>query len=373
MRILGILDNQVYLSGVNAYWSSMSKTLVRLGHQVHTVAIDNAARSWNHLFFESLYGCVHRLPIHTSSSWEHSVRLFLDVRPDFVVHHYSDCGLNMSLYARSLIRDAKWKDVYVCHSDDYNHYKRIETRKDILAHVICVSETCRNHLIHELSFDPDNTSLLYYFFMFPQRALDTVVRKTSISEFTEPMSILYAGRLEAYQKRAGDLVPFSESLRDIGIPFRLHIAGAGSLEPELRVQLAPLIADGTVMFHGYLDEEHLFALMEETLIYVSFSEFEGLSTSLIQSIHFGLVPLITPTKSGSDFLTHRREAMLFDVGDTKSAALLVQNLFEDFAGWRDMAMNAVEKVTRRFGDDKFSCQLSFLLQRLEKTQHDDES
>lgn len=373
MKIAGVLDNQFYLSGVNAYWSSMAQALKGLGHEVHTVALDDGRCYWNQLYFDHLDGYVHRAEAKPPSPKEKGLSLLRDISPDLVIHHYSDLGIEMSLSARSGTGDPHWRDVYVCHSDDPDHYNRLERWRDDLSHVICVSETCQDYLIGALGFAPEDTSLGHYFFIPPQGTGDAVIRKTGSLNPREELNILYAGRLETYQKRAGDLAPFVESLWKGQIPFRLQIAGSGSMEPQLRTRLGPFVNDGTVCFHGYLDEQRLFHLMEETHLYVSFSEFEGLSTSLIQAIHFGLIPLITPTKSGSDFLAHRKGAMFFNVGDTGGAARHVRWLLHRPDAHREMVRNAIDTVAKRFGYENSSLQLSSLLYRLENGNHDQKS
>ena len=364
MRILGILDNRFYLSGVNAYWDSMVDVLDWLGHKVHTLVLDDGSLLWNRQYFDALGGVVHRFQTAPAFTEKRAADLFGEVRPDIVIHHYSDLGLTLSLEAKKHAPLPMWKDVYICHSDDSDHYARVKRRKKGLAHVICVSEVCQDHVIQTFGVRPEDTSLGRYCFVPPKQAVDVARRKSLTASEPGPMGILYAGRLEAYQKRAGDLVPFAEALWKLGVSFRLHIAGSGSLEPMLRDRLSSPAFGQAVVFHGYLAPEALFHLMGEAAIYVSFSEFEGFSTSLVQAMHHGLVPLITPTKSGSDFLEEGKDVLFFDVGDTDAAARQVKALVEAPSRKYRMAERVIQKIARECSPDTFTCQISTFLERL---------
>ena len=65
MNIVSIIDNQFYLSGVNAYWSSMARALEILGHTVHTIGLDSGVHPWNTGLFRSLIvrHCSRRLSL----------------------------------------------------------------------------------------------------------------------------------------------------------------------------------------------------------------------------------------------------------------------------------------------------------------------
>ncbi|BBO66732.1 hypothetical protein DSCA_06620 [Desulfosarcina alkanivorans] len=364
MRILGILDNRFYLSGVNAYWGSMARALENLGHRVHTLVLDDGSCPWNARFFDALAGQIHRLQTEQALMRTRAESLFQEIQPDIVIHHYSDLGMDLSGRARSNAHGSGWKDVYICHSDDPDHYNRVENRKADLSHVICVSEACREHVVGTIGVHPENTSLARYSFMPPRGDGDVLGRKICVAKASGRIGILYAGRLESYQKRAGDLAPFAESLKRLGVPFRLHIAGSGSLSEGLRKRLSSLVSDETVIFHGYLAPDRLFRLMENTDVYLSFSEFEGLSTSLVQAMHYGLVPLVTRTNSGSDFLAPGKEALFFEAGDTEAAAGLLKDLFSDCQRRRLMACRAAEKIVRHCSPENTVLQFSAFLDRM---------
>jgi len=369
MNIASIIDNQFYLSGVNAYWSSMARALRLMGHTIHTIGLDSGVHPWNTGLFDSLVGRSHRFHVNGSNEahLEQGASLFLAVAPDVVFHHYSDFGIDLSLRLRSKSRKRGWKDVYVCHSDDPDHYDRIRRWKCELSHILCVSGVCQRHVVNSLGFDSEATSVNQYFFVPPANRIagDPSQCRMSLKSL-KSAKILYAGRLETYQKRAGDLVALSRALDDSQVDYVLHVAGSGSMEDDLRMRLKAAVKEGRVIFHGYLCENELFGLMEKSNIYVSFSEFEGISTSLIQAMHFGLVPIITPTASGSNFLTHESDALFFDVGDMNRLAELIRGVLTGVYDYGRIVENVAATVERSFSIDRSKSQLAQTLDRIEK-------
>ena len=230
-----------------------------------------------------------------------------------------------------------------------------------------MSPVCQRHVVDSLAVDPEATSVNQYFFVPPanRTAGDSSSHRKSLTPLP-PAKILYAGRLEAYQKRAGDLVRLSKALDDAGADYVLHVAGSGSMKDDLRAQLRPAERKDRVVFHGYLSENELFGVMEQSNVYVSFSEFEGISTSLIQAMHFGLIPVITPTLSGSDFLMHGSDALFFEVGDVNRSAELICGLLTGVYDHGRMVENVGATVERSFSVDRSKSQLAQTLDHIQK-------
>ena len=364
MIIAGILDNQFFLSGVNAYWKSMADILSEGGHRIYTIGLDDGTCKWNRLFFEALPGTVYRLDPTGDSSTEKAMRFFRDCNPDIIIHHYSDAGINISLQMHSSLLFARWQDVYVCHSDDQDHYRRIENNRNVLSAVICVSDTCRDHVVARLKFDPSRVFVHNYLFSGVSSPVHTA--GSSRVAASKKAVILYAGRLEKYQKRAGYLVELAQELDRLDISYELHIAGCGSLSEEVASKLRKGVEVEKIFLHGYLAEPELFKLMEYSNIYVSFSEFEGLSTSLVQAMHYGLVPVITNTRSGTDFIRNGKNGFLFDVYDIPNAVKNIELIANNPKLRAEMAKKVFETVTGRFDANASAKNISMIMNKLQQ-------
>jgi len=367
MLVASIWDNQFFLSGVNAYWQSMAASLAAMELDVATVGLDSQVVPWNREYFDALAGQSVRLDVsgerHAFLKCAHC--LLNSLRPALLIHHYSDFGFETSLRCRELCDGASWRNVYVCHSDDPDHYERVSRWKDVLDGVICVSRQTRDYVVDRLGIPPDRVGVVHYVWhdgtaempgRLPARPAEHEVAPQ------RPIQILYAGRLEAYQKRAGDLVAFALRLGSLGVPHCLHVAGCGSLEDNLKAQLSIQRRSGHVIFHGFLPPERLYQLMHRCDLYVSFSEFEGVSTSLIQGMGCGLVPLVTKTFSGSEFLTSHENALLFEVGDIGAAARCVLLFADDPSKFRMMSDRAILSVAAKFSAQRQKMQLKQVLE-----------
>ena len=335
MRVVSFLDNQFYLSGVNAYWHSFASCLATSGHEVTTMVLDSGEQPWNGTMHSDWPGGYVRLrydgfPEHLADKW---ADLLLEIAPDLMIHHYSDAGMQLS---RAVKERIDYIDAYICHSDDPDHYNRVKENADLLRHVVCVSDVCLSTVSKMLFYGKKQLSLVNYGFS----------AGGFVAIPTAALNVLYAGRLEQYQKRVGDLVPLCGLLEGIGV--NLHIAGDGSEFDSLRTRLGEYIDNKFVEFHGFLPETELFVLMDKCQVYLSLSDFEGLSTSLVQAMAHGLVPVVTNTASGTDFLTHGDNSLLFSPGDLNLCAEHLAKLAKDGVRSTKLMQNARATYVERF-------------------------
>ena len=336
MRVVSFLDNQFYLSGVNAYWHSFASCLAASDHEVTTMVLDSGEQSWNETIHSGWPGRYCRLKYdgtseHLTAQW---ADLLAEIAPDVVIHHYSDVGLQLS---RAVKERIECVTAYICHSDDPAHYNRVKDNADLLGHVVCVSDVCLSTVREMFFYGKKQLSLVNY--GFPAGRFG--------SSPTSALNVLYAGRLEQYQKRVRDFVPLCGLLEGLGV--KLHIAGDGSEYDSLRRWLGEYVDNGLVEFHGFLPETELFALMDECQVYLSLSDFEGLSTSLVQAMAHGLVPVVTNTASGTDFLNHGDNALLFLPGELNLCAEHIAELAEDGVRCTKLMQNALATYKERFG------------------------
>jgi glycosyltransferase involved in cell wall biosynthesis len=367
MIVASILDNQFFLSGVNAYWQSMAASLSAMGHEVVTIGLDSHERQWNRDYFGRLAGRTIRFETtgELATIIDRIQSLFSLIEPTLVIHHYSDFGIDISFKSRFALKTKCWKDVYICHSDDEDHYQRIWKHKNNLSAVICVSEVCKRHVVEKIRFDAERV-FLHQYFISPHA---NQIRASYSDEWNRAdhdgtTKILYAGRLESYQKRAGDLVAFVQALDRLKIGYVLHVAGCGSSEEQIKEKLNAVIREGRVIFHGYLVETDLFKLMKKCGIYISFSEFEGVSTSLIQAMWFGLIPVVSKTKSGSDFLKHLNDGLFFKIGDVSAAAENIRMIASNKEIHKQLVKSVKSTVQKQFNIKASIQQLQIIMEQL---------
>jgi glycosyltransferase involved in cell wall biosynthesis len=156
-----------------------------------------------------------------------------------------------------------------------------------------------------------------------------------------PLRLGYVGRLTQLDKRVLDIAPLCMELRRIGVPFTFEVVGDGPESPALRRALAE--SGVAARFHGNMSQgdvyEHIYPQLD---VLTLFSASEAFGLVLTEAMAHGIVPVC------SRFLGHRAEglledgatALMFDIGDTTSAAAAVARLAADrtlFAGLSEQA------------------------------------
>ncbi len=170
-------------------------------------------------------------------------------------------------------------------------------------------------------------------------------------EPSSPIRILYAGRLEQQQKRALDLIAFTESLISLQTDFRLDICGAGPEESKLRIELKPLIDAGVVKMHGWVNQTDLcsrFYAMADC--FVHFAAWEGVTIAPREAMAHGVVPVIskfTGIYAERQFLNNVN-SLMFPVGRPDLAAEQVWKLCSTAGLSRRLSTAAMQSQTGRY-------------------------
>lgn len=115
---------------------------------------------------------------------------------------------------------------------------------------------------------------------------------------TEPLHVVYSGRLSQSQKRIYDLAEVILACHFQKLPIRFSIAGMGADEIELRRRLEPCLNEGNATILGMLSVERMNALFVEADVVILTSEYEGLPLILLEAMARGCVPVVSRIASG---------------------------------------------------------------------------
>jgi glycosyltransferase involved in cell wall biosynthesis len=149
---------------------------------------------------------------------------------------------------------------------------------------------------------------------------------------TRQFTIAFVGRLEQDQKRVLDLVEIGLSLRSKGINFSMIVAGSGPDESLLKERLRSEGLDERFRFLGFVNPtvlnndiyQHADALLLT-------SRWETGPIVLWEAMAAGL-PIVTSRYLGlasESILFHRKNCLIFDVGDCDGAAIQLESLSVD--------------------------------------------
>ncbi|GEM_PF-1236398 len=192
---------------------------------------------------------------------------------------------------------------------------------------------------------------------FPKSQLGTVINGARTFQVarrqeraaSEPIRLLFVGRIHDESKRVFDLPAIATELRARGIPFRLTVAGDGPDADQLRQRL-------NAEFLGWVEqaELQLDVLPRHDIILITSPLLGEAGPPLValEALAAGTVPVI------SDFIgvrapgsiRDRETALLFECGNTTQAARRIEELYSDPALWQRLS-DAGRETAREFSLD----------------------
>lgn len=158
--------------------------------------------------------------------------------------------------------------------------------------------------------------------------------------------LVYSGRFVERQKRVSRVAAaMLEAARRLpGVEGVLY--GDGAERGRLAAGL--LQSKGHVFLGGLLAPEEVQPAMLEGHAFVLLSDFEGLSIALMEAMACGLVPIITPMRSGvSDLVTDGVNGIVVPADDTEQFVFAVERLAKDGDLWSRMSAAARQAVEER--------------------------
>jgi glycosyltransferase involved in cell wall biosynthesis len=143
----------------------------------------------------------------------------------------------------------------------------------------------------------------------------------------KPLTITYGGRIEQRQKRILDLIALTNLLTSKKGNYHFKIAGDGP-------QLTQLIehfekkeySNVSIEFLGLVAHERMTDLWASSDISILFSEFEGMSISMLESMGQGCVPIVTDVSGAKEKITHGQTGFIVAVGDVAAMAQIIADL-----------------------------------------------
>jgi len=166
-----------------------------------------------------------------------------------------------------------------------------------------------------------------------------------------PLRLGYVGRLDP-AKRPLDLVALCDELDRVSLPYHLTILGRGELAAPLRERLAARIQRGTVTLRDPvpLDELYrtIYPALDCTLLFSR--DAEGLPIAPMEAMAHGVL-LATSDFRGraiEGLIRHRRTALVFPVGDLRSAALELECVATRPDEWRRISLGGRHAVAQEY-------------------------
>ena len=178
----------------------------------------------------------------------------------------------------------------------------------------------------------------------------TLPRREGENEY-EKVTLGYLGRIEA-NKGMEELLAACRQLLSDGIDFRLEIAGKEEHEGTFLPQFEKLLGS---RFHyaGIVSGQSKTEFFRRMDIFVMPSYFEGLPISLLESMSYGIVPVVTPVGSIPQVVTNGLNGLLVNVKEVEGIVDVVKRLSKDRRQLLHLGQAARETIVSNFSKEKY--------------------
>ena len=205
------------------------------------------------------------------------------------------------------------------HSDQDHYYDLLAYYEPIISKFVGVSETICEHLRYLLPSRVNDICKL----MYPV----AVLNENRKLNHKKPLTITYGGRIEQRQKRILDLIALSELLALKKGNYHFKIAGDGPQLAQLTEHFEKNeYSNVSIEFLGLVAHERMTDLWASSDISILFSDFEGMSISMLESMGQGCVPIATDVSGAKEKITHGQSGFVVAVGDVASMAQIIADL-----------------------------------------------
>ncbi len=136
--------------------------------------------------------------------------------------------------------------------------------------------------------------------------------------------------------------------------YTLEIYGRGMEEASLNKKIADLNMDGNVFLRGFVD--NIYDVMNRSSIYVSSSNYEGISNSMLEAMALGLPVIVTDCPAGGAHMVIQDgvNGLLVPVRDTEAMYRAMKRVIEE------------PGLAQRLGDEACKVRERFAIERIAK-------
>ena len=237
----------------------------------------------------------------------------------------------------SLNEDCDMRVIAFAHSDQDHYYELLTYYEPIISKFVGVSETICQRLRCLLPSRLTDICKL----MYPV----AVLNESRKPDHKKPLTITYAGRIQQRQKRILDLIALSDLLALEKGNYHFKIAGDGPQLAQLTEHFEKKeYSNVSIEFLGLVAHERMTDLWASSDISILFSEFEGMSISMLESMGQGCVPIVTDVSGSKEKITHGQTGFIVSVGDIGSIAQIVADLRADKARVQQISNACISSV-----------------------------
>lgn len=169
----------------------------------------------------------------------------------------------------------------------------------------------------------------------------------SIAE-KETLDILYIGRIEP-NKGIDYIFDACKVLKEEGLKFHLHFAGKEEREGEYIQKFKETLGDNFT-YHGVVSGTPKTELLKKCDTFLLPSLYEGLPMSLLETMSFGQVPVVTPVGSIPTVVANNVNGISIRVKNTEDIVNAIKELTANRNLYSTLSLYAKETIIKKFDD-----------------------
>jgi glycosyltransferase involved in cell wall biosynthesis len=170
------------------------------------------------------------------------------------------------------------------------------------------------------------------------------------------LNMLFIGRITT-TKGIEYIYQALSKLKNKQVPFKFYMAGTGPEEKEYTDKFRALLGDG-FEFKGVVSGKAKTDLFKCCDIFLLPSLFEGLPISLLESMSFGLVPVVTGVGSIKHVVTTGQNGILVDSDPVEDTVLAIENFSKDKKLVQKLSTNASDFIFKNYNPDVYLADLN---------------
>ena len=273
--------------------------------------------------------------------------VFEKLAPAIIIPNY-----NWFVMPKKLKNDLRY--IGLCHSDSVTeYYEPLEEHQAHFSKLIAVSPTCSNELKSRLPARSNDIFCLPYGVEIPA--------DNNREYQTDPIRLVYGGRVVQQQKRIFDFIPLIKSLLNKRVAFTFDIVGDGPDLVELKNRILSENLLPHVRFLGKRLPEQMASIWRQHDVFIQVSDYEGTSISMLESMAQGVVPVVTAASSGvSNVIQNGKNGYIVPVGDMEQMADAIAMIAKDLNHLSKLGNGAYENA-KHFNMDKYVQKFSAIL------------
>lgn len=179
---------------------------------------------------------------------------------------------------------------------------------------------------------------------------------------SKPLRIGYLGRIEP-NKGMTELLVACQKLKKERYPFKLVIAGKEQTEGEYLPQFDQWLED-SFEYAGLVSGKSKCDFLRSLDAFVLSTYFEGLPMSLLETMSYGVTPVVTPVGSIPQVVKDGVNGMFVKDHDVDSIVVAIKRLSDDRALLRKLGEEARKTIFSQFSPNKYIEKLNDIYLRL---------